>query len=158
MPMRTRQLVLILVIIASLVGAGLGYTYYQDVSAIRDSTVVLQDVRLTALTLTQATLAIQVTVTNPSSREITDLSVAFDLSVAAVVVGEGRFPVMTIAARASQTQEMNITLYFVGLTSAVITALREGNFAMTITGTVSGRVLFGLATFSQSFSSSYVVL
>lgn len=153
--MRLQRVLVVIGVVVALVAAGVGYTYYIDVAAIRDSTVVMEDARLTALSFTQATLAIQVTISNPSSRDISDLTVSFALLVSEAFVGNGSFPSLTIPAHDLRTQELNVTIYFAELTSAVITAIQQGAFLITMQGIVRGRVMFGLTTFSQSFSSSY---
>ncbi|HDS58994.1 MAG TPA: hypothetical protein ENN54_01695 [Thermoplasmatales archaeon] len=141
---------------AAVVIAGSGYTYYADVSAIRDSQVQLENVRLTSLRLTQATLALQVTVDNPSGRDISDLTVSFDILLADAFVGNGSFPALSVPAHGQRTRDLNATVYFAQLSSAVISALQQGRFVVVLRGTVEGRVLLGLTTFSQSFSTSYV--
>ena len=153
--MRLQRVLVVIGVAVALIVAGMGYTYYIDVAAIRDSRVVMEDARLTELSFTQATLAIQVTISNPSSRDIADLTVSFDILISETFVGNGSFPSLTIPAHDLRTREMNVTLYFAELASAVIAAIQQGTFLIMMQGTVKGRVMFGLTTFSQSFSSSY---
>lgn len=153
--MDRRAVILVVVTATVVVIAGTGYVYYADVSAIRDSEVQLENVRLTSLRLTQATLAMQVTVINPSGRDLSDLTVSFDILLADTVVGNGSFPALSVPAHGQRTRNMNMTVYFAHLSSAVMSALQQGQFVVVLQGTVEGRVLWGLTMFSQSFSTSY---
>ena len=141
--------------VVAVVGAGMGYTYYADVSAIRDSTVLLEHVRLTSLGLTQATLGMEVTVSNSASRDISALAISFDILLADDVVGNGSFSQLSVPAHGQRTRDLNITVYFTQLSAAIIAALQQGQFVVVLRGMVEGRVLFGLTTVSQSFSTAY---
>ncbi len=133
----------------------LGSAYYADVSAIEKSEISLSNASFSEFSLTYCKLKLNVEVTNPSSRSISNLSVKFDIYLTDNYVGNGYFPEISIPVHSSRTRAMTITIYYAELTGGVVNMLEKGKVTITLKGEVEGSVLYDLMSFSQKFNASY---
>lgn len=151
-----KKLVKIAAIIAIIAISGFaGYEYYADVSAIGDSEVTITDASISEIGITYCKIKLKLEIHNPAGRDISGLSVKFDMYLTANYIGDGHFPEIFISAHSTRIREMTITLYYADLTDAVINMIRMGEFVLTLKGEVEGDVLYGLTKFSQRFEASY---
>jgi LEA14-like dessication related protein len=152
------KIVIILTVILSVSGL-LGYIYHADIAAMSSIEVTIDNVDLTDVKLSSFKLKLHTTIFNPTDQDISGLSSAFDIYIEDNYVGEGDFSKVFIPAHSQSEKDVSITIYYSGLADATVDAIikfiKEGNFDLTISGNISGNVLFGLIAFSQEFETTY---
>lgn len=136
----------------------LGFVYYEDVSAIEKSEISISNAGISELRLTYCKIRLQMELKNPSARQISDISVKFDIYITDNYVGSGYFPEITVPPHSARTREMNITIYYANLTGAVVNALYDGKVIISIRGEMGGKVLYGMIKFTQPFNASYSIV
>jgi LEA14-like dessication related protein len=138
--------------------AFLGYTYYADADAIQHVIVEVDTINNISPKITSATLTFTLNVTNPSTRDIHDLSSNFDIYISQTKIGEGSFSGLSIPAQSETFKKVTITIYYSGLADSIINILenwRTGEETnINIKGTMEATVLFGLATASTEFTAT----
>jgi len=150
-------------VIAIVVAAGAiaGFVYYRDVSAIRDVEVTVTDASLPDTFLLEivrnqsVTVTIHIMLHNPSSRDVSGMQTDFDVFIGGTRAGTGGFSGVAVPAHGSAVKTMNVTLSLTDVTAGLLDAVKEKRFTVTLDGQVSGDVLFGLASFRQSFTAGY---
>jgi len=149
--------VITLAIILSVSGF-LGYIYYADVAAMSSIEVTINDVDITDVKPTSFKLKLDSNIYNPTDQDISGLSSTFDIYIEDNYVGEGGFSNVFIPAHTQSEKDVSITIYR-GLADAAVDVIKniitEGNFDLTISGSINGNVLFGLITFSQEFETTH---
>jgi LEA14-like dessication related protein len=149
---------IILAIILSFSGF-LGYIYFADVAAMSCIEVIVEDIDLTDLKITSFKLKINIDIYNPTDQDISGLSSTFDIYIEDNYVGEGGFSNVFIPAHTQSEKDVSITIYYSGLADAAVDVIKnvitEGTFDLTISGDISGNVLFGLIAFSQEFETTH---
>lgn len=142
-------------------GAGAGFIYYRDVSAIRDVEVVVTDATLPQDYLAEIfrnaslTVTIHMQLRNPAGRDISGMASDFDIYIGDTRVGDGGFSGVDVPAHGSVNKTMQVTLSLADVTAGLLDAIKDKQFTLTLDGRVSGAVLFGLATFRQPFTAGY---
>ena len=136
----------------------LGFVYYEDVSAIENSEISISNASISELRPTYCKIRLQMELKNPSARQISDISVKFDIYISDNYVGSGYFPEITVPPHSARMREMNITIYYANLTGAVVNALYNGEVVISIRGEMEGKILYDMVRFSQPFNTSYSIV
>ena len=133
----------------------LGYTYYADAEAIQNVFAEVNTINNISPKITSATLTFSLNVTNPSQRDITDLSSIFDIFISQTKIGEGSFAGLSVPAQSNVFKEVTITVYYSGLADSIINIFenwKQGqDTTLIVDGIMEATVLFGLATASHEF-------
>lgn len=141
----------------------LGYTYFADAQAIQQIHAEVYSFNPESnidFDLAERTIDLNFTlnVTNPSSRDICDISSTFNIYIEENFIGEGSFSNLSIKANSSEFKEITVRFDLKGFAYSFIdtiaNALKNKNTKMTIEGTMTAQVLFGLTTASHSYTAT----
>jgi LEA14-like dessication related protein len=130
--------------------------YRSDVEAINNLNLDLKDVDIFEINiLTSFKLKLTVEITNPSNREINDLSSNFEIFIEDQYIGQGNFSNVNINKNSKINQDISITIYYSGLAEAIVEIIKnlidEGDFTLKIDGTLYAKTLFGMSTIKQHY-------
>ncbi len=130
--------------------------YRSDVEAINNLNLDLKDVDIFDINiLTSFKLKLTVEITNPSNREINDLSSNFEIFIEDQYIGQGNFSNVNINKNSKINQDISITIYYSGLAEAIVEIIKnlidEGDFTLKIDGTLYAKTLFGMSTIKQNY-------
>jgi hypothetical protein len=97
-------------------------------------------------------------ISNPSPREISDLSSTFNVFIEENYIGKGSFSKTTIKPASNVYHKTNLTVYYSGLADASIDIIKnwvnEKESKLIIKGNMTAKILFGVFETSQSFIAS----
>jgi hypothetical protein len=153
--MKKKSPVLVVIIVAVVILSFLAIRYTTEASAISKLQVTVKDVQIQEIKVTYTKLKLNIEISNPTSEGISKLSTDFNIFIAGSIVGEGSMPLTDIPAQTVKETSTTIIIYYANVANAVIDALANQNFKLTIQGTLHTKVLFGLLSLSQDFSSTY---
>ena len=152
----TRIYAIIIVII--LICAFLGYTYYADADAIQHVIAEVDGINDIIPRVFNATLTFTLNVSNPTNRDINNLSSTFDIYIQQNKIGDGSFSGLSIPAQSHINKQVTITVYYTEIANSVIDILKnwgqDQDTPLTVKGTMTSRVLFGLATASHQYMAT----
>ena len=147
--------VAVILIILTMGFFALSYAYYADVTALEKMEFIVNDVSFPELGFNYCKLKFILNISNPTNYRISSLSISFTIYLANNSIGDGSMEDISIHAHSSIEKDMVITIYYMDVVEGVIDAIRNGNFLLTIKGTSTADVLFGLTTASRNFEISY---
>ena len=153
MKKKIRQIIIGITIIL-VISMFLCYTYYADVTTLYDAELSIEDIRLQELSLTYCKLKIYIDISNPTDRDISDLTAMFDIFIADNYVGLGSLSKVSIPAQSKIEKDVAITIYYSNVAFSVVDGIKSGNFDLTISGEARGNILFGLITVSDEFKAT----
>lgn len=148
------KIILIIIILILIIPVFLFYSYYADVAALDSTKVTIKDIRLFDISLTYCELTIFINFHNPSSRDVSGLTAVFDIYIADNYIGKGSLSRVSIPAKSNLEKETTVTIYYANVAVAVFDGIKKSNFDLTIEGTASGNVLFGLLKVSDKFEAT----
>jgi hypothetical protein len=141
----------------------LGYTYFADAQAIQQIRAEVYSFNPDSnidfdLPERKINLNFTLNVTNPSSRDIQDISSTFNIYIEENFIGEGSFSNLSIKANSSKFKDITVSFDLKGFAYSIIdgiaNALKNQNTEITIEGTMTASVLFGLTTASHSYTAT----
>jgi len=146
-------LILFIIIISIL---GLIYINYKsDIEAINNLNVNLNLIDIDDINSKFFKLNFNVEISNPSDRDIVDLSTTFKIYIEDNYVGEGNFSNVNIINNSEENKDVIVSVYYEGLADAVNDVIKkiinEGEFDLKIKGTLYAKALFGLSIIEQNF-------
>ena len=153
--MEKKSLVFLVIIVAVVILSFLAIWYTTEATAISKLQVTVTNVQIQEIKVTYTKLKLNIEISNPTSEDISQLSTDFNIFIAGIFIGKGSTPLMNIPAQAVKKTNTTIIIYYANVANAVIDALANQNFKLTIQGTLHAKVLFGLLSLSQDFSSAY---
>ncbi len=151
---KTYQLSIITIIIILLL-LFTGYTYYADAQAIEQVYAKVHTVNQISPKLNFATIVFTLNFTNPSNRDIYDLSSSFDLYIEENNVGKGSFSNLSIPAKSNIYKQVSMRIHYDEVAKSVIDIISNWaqgqNTTIKVKGTMHASVLFGLTTASHKY-------
>lgn len=133
----------------------LGYTYYADAEAIQNVYAEIEGINQINAKITSATITFTLNITNPSNRNVNQLSSTFDIYIEDNFVGTGSFFDHDIPAQTSNLKQVQINVNYGGLADSSIDILKNWfvgqDSQIKIKGVITASVLFGLTTTSHKF-------
>ena len=157
--MKKKEIITITIIAIILVISGfLGFTYYSDVTTLYNAEITINDIQIQELGLSFCKLKIIIDISNPSGKDISELTANFNIKISNNFVGKGSVSKISIPSKSSKEKEVIVTIYYANVAAAVVNGIADGNFDLTLVGEASGKVLFGLITVTDRFrtTKSYV--
>ena len=135
---------------------GLIYINYKsDIEAINNLNVNLNQIDIDDINSKFFKLNFNVEISNPSDRDIVDLSTTFKIYIEDNYVGEGNFSNVNIINNSEENKDVIVSVYYEGLADAVNDVIKkiinEGEFDLKIKGTLYAKALFGLSIIEQNF-------
>ncbi len=138
-----------------LISIFLAYTYYADADALQNVYAEIEGIDQINAKITSATITFNLNITNPSNRNINQLSSTFDIYIENNFVGTGSFSDHDISAQTSNLKQVQINVNYGGLADSSIDILKNlvagQDSQIEIKGTITASVLFGLTTTSHEF-------
>lgn len=125
----------------------LSYIFYSDVRALENIKVEVNDVRVKKL-LPDMVLSISIKLINDEGRKIEDLEGYMNIYILNESVGKINFSDVDMAAHSYAEIEVPLTLYYDEVAKGILKAIKNGNFNVTMKGSISGKILFGLMKYS----------
>lgn len=159
---KTYQLTTIFIIII-LLTFFFGYTYYADAQAIQQMRAEVYSFNPDSnidLDLSKRTLELNFTlnITNPSSRDIRDISSTFKIYIEENFIGKGSFSNLSIKANSSELKEITVSFDLKGFAYSFIdkiaNVLKNEYTIISIEGSMTASVLFGLTTASHEYTAT----
>jgi LEA14-like dessication related protein len=136
----------------------LGYMYVSDIDAISKVYSNIETINSINPKLTSADIVFTINITNPTSREIHDLSSTFDVYIEDNYIGKGSFPKTTIKPFSNVFHQTNLTVYYSGIADATIDIIKnwvnDKQSGFIIKGNMTAKTLFGLIETTQPFIAS----
>jgi hypothetical protein len=151
-----KKIMPIIVVVSIILGISLffSYTYHADIATLYSAEISIEDITIQELTLTYCTLTIYIDISNPTDRDISGLTATFDVFIADNYVGLGSVSEVSIPAQSNRLKDVIVTIYYSNVVFSVVDGLQSGNFDVTVKGSASGNVLFGLITVSDEFEAT----
>jgi hypothetical protein len=153
--MEKKSSVFLVIIVAVVILSFLAIWYTTEASAISKLQVTVKGVQIQEIRVTYTKLKLNIEISNPTSEDISQLSTDFNIFIAGSIVGEGSMPLTDIPAQTVKETNTTAIIYYANVANAVKDAITNQNFKLTIQGTLHAKVLFGLLSLSQDFSSTY---
>jgi len=153
--MEKKSTVFIAIIIVVVILSFFTIRYTMDASAISKLQVTVKGIQIQEIKITYIKLKVNIEISNPTSEDISQLSTDFNIFIADSIVGDGNTILTNIPAQTIKETNTTIIIYFANVSNAVIDAITNQNFNLKIQGRVHAKVLFGLLSISQDFSSAY---
>ena len=151
----SNQKILISLIIVLLLSLFFIYTFYADTEAIKQVYAKVEGIKDIDAKFTSATITFYLNITNPSSRDISQLSSTFNIYLEENFIGTGSFSDYSIPASTSNNKEVEVNVNYGGLADSSIDILKNWvsgkESELKIDGTITASILFGLTTASQDF-------
>ena len=148
----------IIIIAVILLFIFIGYTYVVDVDAISKVYAEIDTINSVDFRLTSSTIIFTINITNPSNREIQDLSSTYDVYIDMTYIGKGSFSELSIKPMTSAYQKSTLVVYHQGLANATKNIIENWiNYKETdliIKGTMHASTLFGLVDISHAYIAS----
>jgi LEA14-like dessication related protein len=136
----------------------IAYTYLADVDAVLNVYAEIETIDSINPKFTSAIIVFTIKISNPSPREIDDLSSTFEVFIEENYIGKGSFSKTTIKPESNVYHKTNLTVYYSGLADASIDIIKnwvnEKESRLIIKGNMTAKTLFGLIETSQSFNAS----
>lgn len=136
----------------------LGYTYFADADAIQNIYAKVETMDQINPKITKATITFTLNITNPTTRDINDLSSTFDIYIKENYIGTGSFSNFSIPGQTNRFKQVTITVNYGGLADSAIGIIKNwvSNQGLTlrIEGTMKASVLFGLTTISHKYTAT----
>lgn len=134
-----------------------GYTYYADAQAVEQVYAEVYNINQVSPKLNFATIVFTLNFTNPSNRDIHDLSSTFHLYIDENDVGEGSFSNLTIPAQQNTYKQVSMRIHYDEVAKSVIDIISNWaqgqNTNIKVKGTMQASVLFGLTTASHQYTA-----
>lgn len=153
-----KKLLLFLVIIVIIILSFLSIRFVMETTAISKLRVTVKGVQIQELKVSYAKLKLFIEISNPTGEDISQLSTDYNIFIASSIVGNGSISLTNIPTQTTKNASTIVIIYFANVANAVLEALTKQNFNLTIQGTLHAKVLFGLLSISQDFSSTYFYL
>ena len=155
---KTYQLASLITLAILIPSLFLGYTYFADADAIQKIYADVDTIDQINPKITKATIIFTLNITNPTTRDITDLSSTFDIFIQDNYVGTGSFSNFNIPAQTNKFKQVSITVSYGGIADSAVDIFTNWvsgqDTTLTIEGTMTASVLFGLTTASHSYTAS----
>jgi len=145
----------IIIIVVAIIMSFLTIKYIIDASAISKLQVTIKSVQIQEIKVTYAKLKLNIEISNPTSEDISQLSTDYNIFITGSIVGSGSMRLTDITALTVKGTSTTIIIYFANIANAVIDAILNQNFSLTISGILNAKILFDLLPISQNFSSTY---
>jgi len=155
---KTYQLASLITLAILIPSLFLGYTYFADADAIQKIYADVDTIDQINPKITKATIIFTLNITNPTTRDITDLSSTFDIFIQDNYVGKGFFSNFSIPAQTNKFKQVSITVSYGGIADSAVDIFTNWvsgqDTTLTVEGTMTASVLFGLTTASHSYTAS----
>jgi LEA14-like dessication related protein len=162
--MRKIGLTTFVLVVFTILILGFSYINYQsDIDSINSLNVNLIDLKkpfeiISNVSDTSFRLNFDVEINNPSDRDIVDLSTDFKIYIEDNYVGEGNFSKVHIPNNSNISKDVNVILYYSGLTDAVFFLIKniiyKEEINLEIKGTIYAKALFGLSIIEQNYTAT----
>ena len=129
--------------------------YYMETSAISKLQLTIKGVQIQEIKVTYTKLKLNIALLNPTDEVLSQFLTEYNIIIAGNIVGVGNITLSDIPARTNKETNTTITIYFSDVAIAVLDAIKNQNFNLTIQGTLHIKVLFDLLSISQDFSSTF---
>ena len=150
---RTQFAVVILIIF--IIVSFLGYTYYADADALLHVYADVEGINDVNVKLSSASITFTLNITNPTPRNINDLSSRFDIYIEQNKIGYGSFSNIDIPSESFVLKPVSITVYYNKTISSIwdviVNNFQGQQSKLIIKGTMTASVMFGLSTASEDF-------
>jgi len=131
------------------------YIYTSDVAAISEVEIQPISIENSKFTIKNVTLTIMLNISNPTDREISDLSSTFSIFIGENNIGVGEFQDIYITANSYTIKTVKNVISFADVGHYVIDSLEDGfDTTVTIQGTMTSKVFFGLTQTTQEFTAT----
>ena len=151
---KTYQLSIIAIILLLLILFA-GYSFYADAQAIERVYAEVDTIDQVSPKLNFATIIFTLNITNPSNRDVNDLSSTFDLYIDENDVGDGSFSNLYIPAQSNTYKQVSMKVHYNEIAKSVIDIISNWtqgqNTSVKVKGTMQASVLFGLTTASHQY-------
>lgn len=147
-----------LIILVLLIALFCGYTYYADTEAIQQVHAEVETINQINPKFTSATIVFTLNITNPTNRDVNRLSSTFDIYIEQNFIGKGSFSNVSIPAQTTKFKQVTISIEYGGLADSAVDFFK--NWAtgqktiLSVKGTMSASVLFGLTTASHNYTAT----
>jgi len=147
--------IFLVIIVAVVILSFLAIRYTMEATAISKLQVTVKSVQIQEIKVTYTKLKLFIEISNPTNEDISQLSTDYNIFIAGSIVGEGSMPLTNIPAQTVKETSTTVIIYFANVANVVIDAITNQKFNLTIQGTLHAKVLFGLVSILQDFSSGY---
>lgn len=155
---KTYQLGTIITIAILIPTLFLGYTYFADADAIQNIYAEVETIDQINPKITKATITFTLNITNPTTRDINDLSSTFDIYIEQNYIGTGSFANFSIPGQTTKFKQVTITVNYGGLADSAVDFIKNWfsgqDSTLRIEGTMTASVLFGLTTASHEYTAT----
>ncbi len=151
----------IVLVVSLLLGFTIALIYYGDAESLHEIKVSIHYFEVEEIHLTNCSILIIINISNPSGRDIYDLSSSFEIFIENISIGKGGFSGVNIPSNAVTRIEVPINMMYSGLADAAVEAIKniwrgESN-EVSIIGELNSSTLFGLARVSYHFKVTKII-
>jgi hypothetical protein len=131
------------------------FRYTATSDALANAKVTVERITFQELRVTYCKLSVYSNISNPAAQDVSDLTATFDVYIAGTYVGNGSFPKTFIRANSFEHQEVIVTIYYANMANAVIDAIQDQQFVLSMKGQLHGNTFFNLVPISTPFTATY---
>jgi len=153
--MNKKTFVFLIIIVTIVFTSFLIIKYSMEATAISKLQLAIKNVEIQEIKTTYAKLKLIFDLSNPTNEYISELSTDFNIFITGNLVANGSTYPIDIPAKSTKETNSTIKIIFADVAYAVMNSILNLKFNLTIHGILHAKVLFGLFSISQEFSSSY---
>ena len=129
------------------------YEINAEENAIRNAKIEITGIDFGRFTEKYMEINIHLNIINNESREI-KIEGKFHVFILNVSVGDAKMKA-SVESHSSQQLIIPLRLYYDKVAEGIVNSIKSGNFNLTLKGKITGKVFFGLLTYSQNIEATW---
>ncbi len=129
------------------------YEINAEENAIRNAKIEITGIDFGRFTEKYMEINIHLNIINNESREI-KIEGKFHVFILNVSVGDAKMKA-SVESHSSQQLIIPLRLYYDKVAEGIVDSIKSGNFNLTLKGKITGKVFFGLLTYSQNIEATW---
>ena len=129
------------------------YEINAEENAIRNAKIEITGIDFGRFTEKYMEINIHLNIINNESREI-KIEGKFHVFILNVSIGDAKMKA-SVESHSSQQLIIPLRLYYDKVAEGIVNSIKSGNFNLTLKGKITGKVFFGLLTYSQNIEATW---
>ncbi len=131
------------------------YEINAEENAIRNAKIEILGIQIEEITLQYVKIKINISIVNNGSRDINELQGDFQIFILNISFGEAHLSKASVKAHSFYLTGIPLKIYYKGLAHGIANAIMEGRINVAIKGKITGKIFFGLLSYSQNIEAEW---
>ena len=131
------------------------YEINAEENAIRNARIEILGTQIEEITLQYVKIKINISIINNGSRSINGLQGDFKIFILNISFGEAHLSKASIKAHSYYITSIPLKIYYKELAQGIVNAIMEGKINVLIKGRITGKIFFGLLSYSQNIEATW---